>query len=261
MKNLECLQRAIDYIEENLYHTMSVSEIAEYAYISERTFTGLFTSIAGFPVMEYIRKRRLTLAAYDILNTKEKIIDISYKYSYESQESFSRAFRRFHGISPQQLRSKKERPNELSKLEFVNSNVVGMDGCKGYRVLENGPIYYTNDMDIIVTWFREVLGWIANVDLRNKSGDGLYGCAIPIPEDIVSEKMTSYMGFTLLNGEPVKRVIGYITVDHVENIHDYIVLSGWKKITDIVHRPWGARECSVTTPDGGIIKFSSYDAV
>ncbi len=259
MKNLECLQRAIDYIEENLYHTMSISEIADYAYISERTLTELFTSIVGFPVIEYVRKRRLTLAAYDILNSKEKIIDISYKYNYESQESFSRAFRRFHGLSPQQLRSRKEKPQEISKIQFINSDVVGMDVCQGYRVLENGPIYYTNDMDAIVAWFRNVLGWVANIDSRNELGEGMYGCAMPIPENLVSDKLTSFMGFSLFYGEPLKRVVGYITVDKVEIIHDYIVFNGWKEITDIIRKPWGARECSVTTPDGGIIIFSSYD--
>lgn len=111
MKNLECLQRAVDYIEENLCHPMSISVIADYAYLSERTLTELFSSITGMTVMEYVRQRRLTLAADAMFNSKEKIIDIAYQYGYESQESFSRAFRRFHGVSPQQLRSRGENPN------------------------------------------------------------------------------------------------------------------------------------------------------
>lgn len=261
MTNLECLQRAVDYIEENLYHPMSISDIAEYAYLSERNLTELFTTIVGYPLIEYIRKRRLTLAAYEILNSEDKILDISYKYSYESQESFSRAFRRFHGLSPQQIRTSKEKPSEIDKFQFINSNVIGMDACKGYRVLENGPIYYTNDMDAIVEWFRNVLGWVANIDLRDETGKGLFGCAMPIPEKHVSEKLTTFMGFSLFYGEPIKRVVGYITVDQVETLRDYIMLKGWKEITDIVRQPWGARECSVTTPDGGIIRFSSYDTL
>ena len=86
MKNIECLQRAVDYIEENMCSTMSITEIANYAYISERNLTELFTSIAGLSVTEYIRQRRLTEAAREILLTKDKILDISYKYGYESQE-------------------------------------------------------------------------------------------------------------------------------------------------------------------------------
>lgn len=261
MNNLECLQQAVDYIEKNICRKMSVSDIASYAYISERSLTELFTSISCITVVEYIRQRRLTLAAYDIMNTKEKIIDLSYKYCYESQESFSRAFHRFHGISPQQLRCKRGNPKELKKIQFTNSNLIGMDTCKEYRVLENGPIYYTKDMDTIVAWFRNVLGWVASIDARNQYGEGTFGCAMPISEDIVSEKLTTYMGFSLFYGEPLKRVIGYITVDNVDNVHDYILQNGWHMITDIVNQPWGARECSVTTPDGGRITFSSYNSI
>ncbi len=103
MKNLECLQRAVDYMEEHLNRSMNMTEIAEASYLSERTLAELFSSMTGMSVMDYVRKRRLSLAAEDILHTEEKILDISYRYGYESQEGFSRAFRRFHGISPQQL--------------------------------------------------------------------------------------------------------------------------------------------------------------
>lgn len=259
MKDLECLQRAVDYIEENICNPINVAEVANYAYISERILTELFKSIAGYSVIEYIRKRRLTLAAHDILNTNDKIITIAIKYCYESQESFSRAFRRFHGISPQQFRSQKPIPKELREIQFINNNVVGKDRATGYRVLENGPIYYTNDMDTIVEWFRNVLGWVANVDVRNESDEGIFGCAMPIPESNVSEKLTSFMGFSLFYGEPLKRVVGYITVDHVDNIRRFIQQSGWTEMTEIVCKPWGAREFSVKTPDGGTITFSSYD--
>lgn len=261
LKNIECLQRAVDYMEENMCHTMSITEIANYAYISERNLTELFTSITGLSVTEYVRQRRLTEAAYEILHTKDKILDISYKYGYESQESFSRAFRRFHGLSPQQLRSKKEKPKEQCKVQFINNNVVGADVCNGYRVLENGPIYYTNDMDIIVEWFRNVLGWVANIDARNEAGEGMFGCAMPISDDLVSEKLTTFLGFSLFYGEPLERVIGYITVDNVENLRQCILQNGWNKVTDIEVKPWGAREISITTPDGGIIKFSSYEKI
>ena len=75
--------------------------------------------------MDYVRKRRLSLAAEDILHTEEKILHISYKYGYESQEGFSRAFRRFHGIYPQQLRKTGGDYTAVECLRFVNNNVVG----------------------------------------------------------------------------------------------------------------------------------------
>ena len=72
MKNLECLQRAVDYMEEHLDRPMNMTEIAEVSYLSERTLAELFCSMSGMPVMDYIRKRRLSLAAEDILHTEEK---------------------------------------------------------------------------------------------------------------------------------------------------------------------------------------------
>ena len=125
MKNLECLQRAVDYMEEHLDRPMNMTEIAEVSYLSERTLAELFCSMTGMPVMDYVRKRRLSLAAEDILHTEEKILHISYKYGYESQEGFSRAFRRFHGIYPQQLRKTGGDYTAVECLRFVNNNVVG----------------------------------------------------------------------------------------------------------------------------------------
>ncbi|WP_167957027.1 helix-turn-helix domain-containing protein [Anaerosporobacter faecicola] len=261
MKDLECLQRAVEYIEENLTNKILVSEVAEYAYISERVLTELFRSIAGYPVIEYIRKRRLTRASYDLKNTEDKIIDIALKYCYESPESFSRAFRRFFGISPQQLRLQGIEPEGIGKLQFIESDVIGRQRSEGYRILENCPIYYTKEMDRIADWFRNVLGWIVNIDLRNEAGEGVYGCAMPIPEDNVSQKLTTFMGFSLFYGEALQRVIGYITVDHVDPLRNYILQSGWTKVTEILFTPWGAREFSVTTPDDGEIRFSSYDVM
>lgn len=258
MKSIECLQAAVEYIEDNIYEKVNISEIANQAYMSEHTFTELFASITGFSVAEYMRHRRLTLAVEEILHSNDKIIDIAYRHGYESPESFSRAFKRFHGLSPVQIRKQKGSTNHLGKLQFTQNNVVNPGTEKAYRVLENGPVYYTKEMDLIVTWFRDVLGWVANVDIRDNLGVGMFGCAMPIPEDIVSEQLTSFMGFSLFYGEPSRRVVGFIAVDRVDQLHDYIISNGWTQITDIVEQPWGARECSVTTPDGCVIKFSSY---
>ena len=235
MKNLECLQRAVDYMEEHLDRPMKMTKIAEVSYLSERTLAELFCSMTGMPVMDYIRKRRLSLAAEDILHTEEKILDISYKYGYESQEGFSRAFRRFHGISPQQLRKMGGDYTTVEYVRFVNNNVVA--------------------------WFRNILGWIANVDARDDNGVGTFGCTMPIADPVASEKMNSFLGFSLIYGEPLKRIIGYLTVDCVDNLRETILQNGWEKVTEIRQTPWGARECSVTTPDGGILVFSSYEAI
>lgn len=261
MKKIECLQRAVDYMEENICHTMTVAQIAEYAYLSERTLAELFSSFAGMTVMEYVRQRRLTMAAQDVLAIKEKMIDLSYRYCYESQDSFSRAFRRFHGCSPQQLRSSGRQPKVVQKIQFTNQHLIGETESHGYRVIENGPVYYTDDMDSIVNWFREILGWVANIDARNETGEGIYGCAMPISDGMVSDHLTTFLGLNFFYGEPIQKVVGYLTVDCVECVRETILKHGWTKVSEIESFAWGAKEFSVTTPDGSILRFSSYDSI
>jgi AraC family transcriptional regulator len=95
---------AVDYMEENLLTPISCDTVAEHVYISSFHFQRTFTALTGFPVGEYIRNRRLSLAGQDLLNSNVKIIDTALKYSYETPESFTKAFKRFHGISPVQAR-------------------------------------------------------------------------------------------------------------------------------------------------------------
>lgn len=94
------IQRALAYIEENLTEELTVTQIAEKACISPFHFQRLFSALCGMGVGEYIRCRRLTLAAEELLTTEGKVIDIAAKYGYDSPDSFNRAFQRFHGMSP-----------------------------------------------------------------------------------------------------------------------------------------------------------------
>jgi len=94
------LQAALDYIEENLTEELTISQIAEKAWISSFHFQRLFSALCGMGVGEYIRRRRLTRAAEELLSTDAKVIDVAAKYGYDSPDSFSRAFQRFHGVSP-----------------------------------------------------------------------------------------------------------------------------------------------------------------
>lgn len=105
MDMVEGIQRAVDFIEDNLCENLDIKEIAGQAYLSGYHFQRLFSVICGVSVGEYIRSRRLTLAGIEIERSGAKIIDIAFKYGYESPESFSRAFARFHSISPMAARS------------------------------------------------------------------------------------------------------------------------------------------------------------
>lgn len=94
------MQRAIDYIEDNLSADLDFTEIAKRAYVSSFHFQRVFSILCGYTVGEYIRNRRLTLAATELQKGEFKVIDIALRYGYDTPESFSRAFTRFHGVTP-----------------------------------------------------------------------------------------------------------------------------------------------------------------
>jgi AraC-like DNA-binding protein/flagellar motor switch/type III secretory pathway protein FliN len=91
---------ALDYIENNLDSEIEENKIAELSASSKGMFQRIFSVLTDMSLSEYIRKRRLTQAAFDIRNTDEKIIDIALKYGYNSSDAFSFAFKNFHGITP-----------------------------------------------------------------------------------------------------------------------------------------------------------------
>lgn len=97
---IEGIQNAIEYIEENLTEELNIQEIAEKACVSAFHFQRIFTVLCGFTVGEYIRNRRLSIAAEELSKADARVIDVAMKYGYDSPDSFTRAFTKFHGISP-----------------------------------------------------------------------------------------------------------------------------------------------------------------
>lgn len=102
---IDRMNSALDYIENNLEDDINYKKIAQIAHSSEYHFPRMFSSISGLSLSEYIRRRRLTLAAFDIQKSDIRIIDVAFKYGYESADSFSRAFQKTHGIKPSEARN------------------------------------------------------------------------------------------------------------------------------------------------------------
>ncbi|KAF5067727.1 Integron-associated effector binding protein [anaerobic digester metagenome] len=98
------IQRALDYTETHLTGEIDYETAAKEACSSVFHFQRMFTMLCGFSLGDYIRMRRLTLAAEDLMRMNDKVIDIALKYGYDTPESFSRAFTRFHGITPTEAR-------------------------------------------------------------------------------------------------------------------------------------------------------------
>ena len=98
---------ALDYIEQNLEYNIDIAKAASKALCSPNRFADIFLATTGLQVSEYIRRRRLSLAAVELQAGEEKIIDIALKYGYASPTAFNRAFQKQHKVSPQYARSRR----------------------------------------------------------------------------------------------------------------------------------------------------------
>lgn len=101
---IEGFQASIDYIEQNLTKELDIGKIAKKAALSSFYYQRIFGAMCGMTVGEYIRERRMTLAAQELACSDCKVIDIALKYGYDSPDSFTKAFQRFHGITPARAR-------------------------------------------------------------------------------------------------------------------------------------------------------------
>ena len=100
---IQSISKAIHYIEKHLTDDINIDEISGQAYSSSSHFQLIFHLVMGITIGEYIRNRRLSLAAQDLLQPNCKIFDVALRYQYDTQESFSKAFTRFHGIPPSKV--------------------------------------------------------------------------------------------------------------------------------------------------------------
>lgn len=121
----ERLQEIIDYVECHLQQKeepVNTEEIARMAGCSFSFFQKVFSYMNGISFSEYIRSRKLTLAGYDLKSTKMRVVDISYKYGYDSPTSFTKAFLQFHGITPKEARTGSAELKICPKMQIASKN-------------------------------------------------------------------------------------------------------------------------------------------
>lgn len=130
----ERINMAIDYIENNLTGEIDFNKISKISAQSISNFQRVFSIIANVSLSEYIRRRRLTLAAFELQNTTIKVIDLALKYGYESPEAFTRAFNNIHGVTPTLAREKGSSLKAFPRISFLLTvkGVTVMD----YRIEE-----------------------------------------------------------------------------------------------------------------------------
>ena len=137
MDSLSNMNKAMAYIEEHLTEDIDYSEIAKVAYCSEYHFKRMFSFLSGVGLSEYIRRRRLTLAAFDLKDKGLRIIDVAVKYGYDSADSFSRAFHSMHGILPSEVRNSNIQLKAYPRMAFQLS--IKGECQMNYCIVEKGP--------------------------------------------------------------------------------------------------------------------------
>ncbi len=150
MDMLTSMNEAINYIEDNLMSAIDISKVAEAAGCSQWYLQRMFMSITDVSITEYIRRRRLTLAAFDLQNTRESILDISLKYGYQSPDSFGRAFKAMHSVTPSKARAGGVLLKAYGRITFILS-IKGVSAMN-YRIEEKEEMRIVG----VKKWFSTV---------------------------------------------------------------------------------------------------------
>lgn len=167
MDNLKDLNDALEYIEEHLLEEIDINQVDRIAGCSNYHFQRMFTYLAQISLHEYIKRRRLSLAAIDCIQTNERILDIALKYGYQSNDSFTRAFVGFHGNTPSYLRKHKAQVNSYPKLSFqltvrgnsvMKVSIVEKDAFNLIGISKRVPIVFNGVNGSIMEMFKSLNG-------------------------------------------------------------------------------------------------------
>jgi AraC family transcriptional regulator len=162
---LERLNQTLGYIERRLDQQVDVAELARIAATSEYHLRRMFSALAGMPLSEYIRRRRLTVAGAEVLAGRESLLEIAVRYGYGSGEAFARAFRAMHGVGPGQARRTGAALVSQPRLTF-RPTVEGSSSMR-YRVVDRPdfsvvgpkarvPLVHTGPNQAIIDFVRGI---------------------------------------------------------------------------------------------------------
>lgn len=215
MDSLKKMNEALNYIEENLTGEIDVKEVARLACCSEYHFTRMFSFLAGITLSEYIRRRRMTLAAFELKNSSIRVIDTAVKYGYSSADSFSRAFQSLHGILPSEARdggqSLKAYPRMTFQLSIkggneMNYRIVEKEAFRIVGIMKRVPIVFNGvNPEIASMWQSLKIETINELKaLSNVEPKGLISASANFSEGRMEEKgeLDHYIGAATTNKCP-----------------------------------------------------------
>ncbi|MDG5471245.1 AraC family transcriptional regulator [Jeotgalibacillus sp. ET6] len=207
MGSLKEMNEGLQYIEENLENELDVKEAARIALCSEYHFRRMFSFLAGISLSEYIRRRRLTLAAFELKDSPVKIIDLAVKYGYNSADSFTRAFQQMHGTTPSEARKKvyslKAYPRMTFQLSVKGGNEMNyrIEEKEAFRIVgikKRVPIIFSGVNPHIASMWESLDGEAINQlkSLSNTAPFGLLSASTNFSEGRMEEKgeLDHYIG-------------------------------------------------------------------
>jgi AraC family transcriptional regulator len=149
--SLERMNQALAYIEEHLADEIDFKQVEKLALCSEYHFRRMFSFLAGVTLSEYIRRRRLTLAAFELVHSDVRVIDLALKYGYISPDAFTRAFYNLHGVTPTEARNTGQPLKAYPRMTFrlmikgVNEMNYRIEEKVGFRIvgiMKRVPLIY-----------------------------------------------------------------------------------------------------------------------
>ncbi|WP_439390500.1 GyrI-like domain-containing protein [Bacillus velezensis] len=213
MDSLKRMNSALTYIEENLTNDIDFKEAARLAFCSEYHFKRMFSFLTGISLSEYIRRRRLTLAAFELKDSSVKVIDLAIKYGYHSPDSFARAFQNLHGIRPSEAKhnghSLKAYPRMTFQLSIKGGNEMN------YRIEEKEAFRIVGIKKRVPILFKGVNPDIASMweSLDETAINQLKELSNAAPVGLISASTNFSEGRTEENGE-LDHYIGAATTRH-----------------------------------------------
>lgn len=234
----EGIQKAIDYIEENITEELKCDDIAARAACSGFYFQRIFGALCGMTLGEYIRCRRLSLAGCDLISTQEKVIDIAMKYGYNSPDSFTRAFTAFHGVTPSEARQKRASLRSFSRLRV--QLILKGGNTMDYKIIEKEAFTVLEKVEQHTVAYKQNLNTIPEFWGRaHKEG---------IIETLLDNASDSSYIFGICYGSGHKDVEHFDYGIAVHCTPDTVAPEGYR-VNTIPARKWVVSECTGAMPD------------
>ncbi len=234
MEWIDTLNMAINYIEDNLENPISNEDVAKHVYVSSFYLQKVFGIATGITIGEYIRNRRLSMAAHDLVLGKQNVLETAVKYGYDSPESFSKAFKRFHGVNPAQVNKGNIELKSFARLVIK----INLEGAKimDYKIVEKeafSVVLFVEEFNEVTSRKEIPLFWDRFFAKGyDKCVCPEFGCCLPVDKT----KSTYGYGIGGLKEHVVKMVPGL--VEHVIPAHTWAIFKCVGPMPKAIQQTW-----------------------